>query len=70
MIKLFCELVTGDWFHFYGDRGHLLFKVDDTHYNSLSGKKIIHPHVAVEYEPPASIFKRSNKDGIHERNNN
>lgn len=57
ILKLFVELLRGEWFHFYEEPSRKLIKNDDTHYVSPTGRHLIHPHVLVFGEDATEHFK-------------
>lgn len=66
ILKLFSELLRGEWFHFYENPSLKLIKNDDTHYVSPTGRHQIHPHVLVFGEraenPRKSIYDQTKGD--------
>lgn len=65
ILKLFSELLRGEWFHFYDNPSRKLIKNDDTHYVSPTGRHLIHPHVLIIGEKDKaskSIFDQSEGD--------
>ena len=47
MIKLFLELLNGEWFHFGDSPNRFHVKLDRTHRISPEGRRVQNEHVAV-----------------------
>lgn len=46
-LKLFVDLLTGDWFHFGDKPERKLLKSDQNHYISPEGRRAANKHVAI-----------------------
>lgn len=66
ILKLFSELVRGEWFFFYENPSRKLIKNDSTHYISPTGRHQIDPNILVFKERPElprrSIYDKTKGD--------